>query len=246
MDEYQVVEIEDDAQVKVDLRDLFRCILRNLVPIIIVAVIFGALGLAAAQLRRSTLYTAEMTMIVNSPNGIDQPGTPAKTQASSVQAVLNNEKIMTPVYNNSTRKDRKHLIDDATVTADDEDTSGGYTHVFTLSLTGTNRKSAKQGARELTRGAEKVLTENLNTVASVKISSAKISKTITPSRKKYGVAAAAAGFVLALLYVLFKFLNDSTYRSETLLEEDTKWPVLGTIPAAASAEKLSPKGGRHA
>lgn len=245
MEEYQVVELESDSQVKVDVRDLFRCILRNLIPIIVITIIFGIIGVGLAQYKRTTSYTAKMTMIVNSPNGIDQPGTPAKTQAQSVQAVLNNPKIMLPVYHNMPLKTKKRLIKKAKVKEDPDDTSGSYTHILKLSIRGNSERQVKRDIRRVAAGAEKVLTQNLNTVSSVEVGDMKVSSKTSPSRKKYGGGAAAVGLVLSLLYVIFKFLNDNTYRSETLLEEDTKWPVLGTIPAADAAEKLSPKGGKN-
>ncbi|WP_329887121.1 YveK family protein [Pseudoramibacter sp. HA2172] len=238
MEDYNLVQ--DEGSVSIDVRDVWAVFKHNIPAIVLITLVCALLGFGGARLMRTTSYEAKTTMIVNSPNGIDQPGTLAAVQAQSIKAVLQNKSMMQPAYSGLTKSAQKSALS-VKIKADEEDTTSAYTHVLKLTLSGDNRASIKKGAQALSQTAKKVLPENLNTVESVKITKADIAEKHSPSTKKMMVLAAGLGFVLSVFYVLFRILRDTTYHSKRLLEEDTELPVLGTIPSLDSARRFDIK-----
>lgn len=238
MEDYNLVQ--DEGSVSIDIRDVWAAFKHNIPAIILITLVCALLGFGGARLMRTTSYEAKTTMIVNSPNGIDQPGTLAAVQAQSIKAVLQNKSMMQPAYSGLTKSAQKSALS-VKIKADEEDTTSAYTHVLKLTLSGDNRASIKKGTQALSQTAKKVLPENLSTVESVKITKADIAEKHSPSTKKMMVLAAGLGFVLSVFYVLFRILRDTTYHSKGLLEEDTGLPVLGTIPSLDSARRFDIK-----
>lgn len=238
MEDYNLVQ--DEGSVSIDIRDVWAAFKHNIPAIILITFVCVLLGFGGARLMQTPSYSAKMTMIVNSPNGIDQPGTMAAVQAQSIKAVLQNKSMMQPAYSGLTKSAQKSALS-VKIKADDEDTTAAYTHVLKLTLSGSDRASVKMGGQTLSQTAKKILPENLNTVESVKMTKADIAERHSPSTKKMMVLAGGLGFVLSVFYVLFRILRDTTYRSKGLLEEDTELPVLGTIPSMDSARRFDIK-----
>lgn len=222
----------------IDIRQLGYAVIRNIIPILIISFIFGCLGFGYSRYKRTTTYTAKAKIIVNSPNGIDQPGVPAKAQAQAVEAVLTNRNLMKPALANVNKKDQNKLLDIIKVKDDKDDQSGGYTHVLSVTVTSNDRKMVKTAANELFDQTNQILSKNLNTVESVECSPFKISENTSPSGKKYGVAFAALGFLLSILYIVVRELLNTSYYSKNVLEYETGIPVLGVIPSVQLAEKV--------
>lgn len=223
---------------RLDIRNLGIVIFCNIIPILIISFIFGCIGFGYSRLKRTTRYTAKAKLIVNSPNGIDQPGVPAKVQAQAVEAVLTNKNLMKSALRNIEKKDRAKLLDSIKVKDDKEDQSGGYTHVLSVTLTSDNRSIIKTGTNKLFNQTNLILSKNLNTVDSIEYSPFKISKSTSPSGKKYSVVFAILGLILSILYIIIRELLDTSYYSEHVLSYETKVPVLGVIPDARFAEKI--------
>jgi capsular polysaccharide biosynthesis protein len=238
MEDYNLVQ--DEGSVSIDIRDVWAAFKRNMPAIILITLVCAALGFLGARLMRTTSYEAKTTMIVNSPNGIDQPGTLAAVQAQSIEAVLQNKSVMRSAYRDLSPSAQKSALS-VKIKADDEDTTSAYTHVLKMTLSGASRESVKAGIQTLSRAAAKRLSENLNTVESVEIAKANIRENHAPSTKKWMVLAAGLGFVLSVFYVLLRILRDTTYHSKGLLEEDTELPVLGIIPSVDSARRFESK-----
>lgn len=238
MEDYDLVQ--DEGSVSIDIRDVWAIFRRNIPAIILITLVCALLGFGGARLMRSTAYEAKTTMIVNSPNGVDQPGTLAAVQAQSIEAVLQNKGLMQSAYRELSPSARKSALS-VKIKADDEDTASAYTHVLKMTLSGDDRAAVKRGMQRLSETAPKILPPNLNTVESVKIAKASMTENHEPSTKKMMVLAAGLGFVLSVFYVLFRILRDTTYHSKGLLEEDTELPVLGIIPSVESAGRFESK-----
>jgi capsular polysaccharide biosynthesis protein len=222
----------------IDIRQLGYAVIRNIIPILIISFIFGCLGFGYSRYKRTTTYTAKAKIIVNSPNGIDQPGVSAKAQAQAVEAVLTNRNLMKSALTNIKKKDQNKLLDSIKVKDDKDDQSGGYTHVLSITLTSDDHKIIKTATNKLFNQTNRILSDNLNTVDSVEYSPFKISENTSPSGKKYGVAFAAFGFLLSVLYIIVRELLNTSYYSKDVLEYETGVPVVGTIPSVQLSDKV--------
>lgn len=221
-----------------DIRSLGLLIFRNIIPILIISFIFGCIGFGYSRLKRETHYTAKAKLIVNSPNGIDQPGVSAKAQAQAVEAVLTNKNLMKTVLEGMSKKKQNAVLDSIEIKDDKDDQSGGYTHVLSVSLSSDNQSLVKKTSRILLQNTDQILSDNLNTVDSVEFSPFKISENTSPSGKKYSAAFAALGFLLSILYIVISELLDTSYYSEQVLSYEINLPVLGVIPNVRLAEKV--------
>lgn len=219
-----------------DIRIFRTLLICNLIPILVVTAIFGCLGFGISRLKRTTTYTARASIIVNSPDGVDQPGVSAPSQADAVEAVLTNGKIMNPTL--SGLKNKSALLQSLKVSASKKDGSSGYTHVLNLSIQSNDQKTAKKALSKIEKSAVQVLPENLNSVSAVQISPVKISESTTPSGVKYGAAFAIVGLLLSVLYVLIRELSNTSYHSRDVLSYETGVPVLGVIPNVRLVEKI--------
>ena len=223
---------------RLDIRNLGLVVIRNIIPILIISFIFGCIGFGYSRLKKTTHYTAKAKLIVNSPNGIDQPGVPAKAQSQAVEAVLTNKNLMKTVLRGMSKKDRNEVLDNIKVKDNKDDQSGGYTHVLSVSLSSDNQKLVKHASKILLQNTDQILSKNLNTIDSVEFSPFKISENTSPSGKKYGVAFAALGFLLSILYIVIRDLLNTSYYSAQVLSYETDLPVLGVIPNVRLAEKV--------
>lgn len=222
-----------------DIRIFRDLIKKNIIPIFVVILCFACIGYGVSYHKKTTVYTAKMKIIVNSPNGIDQPGTSAKAQADSIEAILNNIANNDNELNNLNTKEKEEVLKSLKVKEDPDDQSISYSHVLTLSFSSDNKILTKKSIKDFSSSfLNEVLTKKLNTVTSVQTSNLNISEETTPSSKKYVVAFAAFGFLLSILYIAVRELIDTSYYSEQVLAYETGLPVLGVIPSVQLAKKI--------
>jgi capsular polysaccharide biosynthesis protein len=224
-----------------DIRIFKTLLIRNLIPILIVMLVFGCIGFGISRCRRTTTYTASANIIVNSPNGIDQPGISADSQADAVEAVLANGNIMNPTLGKL--KNKRTILQNLKVKSNQDDQSSGYAHVLRLSIELDDRQTAKKALMRIEKSAVRVLPEKLNSVSSVQITPVQISKNTSSSSKKYSVAFAVFGLLLSLLYILIRELSNTSYYSDEVLSYETGVPVLGVIPNVHLAEAVEKQRG---
>ncbi len=224
-----------------DIRIFRTLLIVNLVPILLVTFIFGCIGFGMSRFKSSTTYTASASILVNAPNGVDQPGISADSQADAVEAVLSNGNIMNATLGNL--KNKKTILQNLKVKSNKDDQSSGYTHVLSLSIELDNRQTAKKALTKIEKAAVRVLPENLNSVSSAQTTPVEISKNTSTSGKKYSVAFAVLGLLLSVLYILIRELLNTTYHSGEVLSYETGVPVLGVIPNVQLAEAVERERG---
>jgi capsular polysaccharide biosynthesis protein len=222
-----------------DIRIFRDLIKKNIIPIMIVILCFACVGYGISRHKKATVYTAKMKIIVNSPNGIDQPGTSAKAQADSIEAILKNINNKDKKLINLDKAEREEVFNSLKVKEDPDDQALSYSHVLTLSFSSDNQALAQKSIKDFSSSfLNKVLTNKLNTVTSVQTSNLNISEKTTPSSKKYAVAFAALGLLLSILYIAIRELFNTSYYSEQVLSYETELPVLGVIPNVQLAKKV--------
>jgi capsular polysaccharide biosynthesis protein len=224
-----------------DIRIFKTLLFCNLIPILIVMLVFGCIGFGISRYRRTTTYTASASIIVNSPNGIDQPGISADSQADMVEAVLTNGHIMNPALGKLNNK--KEILQNLQVKGSRDDQSSGYSHVLHLSIKGDRSKITKNALLKIEKSAIHVLPANLNAVDSVQISPVRVSSTTAPSGMKYSAAFAILGLLLSILYILIREISNTTYYSDQVLSHETGIPVLGVIPNVHLVETVEKQKG---
>ena len=224
-----------------DIRIFRSLLICNLIPILLITLAFGCIGYGFSRTKRTTTYTAHAKLIVNSPNGVDQPGISADSQADAVEAVLANGNIMNPTLGKL--KNKRTILQNLKVKSNQDDQSSGYAHVLRLSIELDDRQTAKKALMRIEKSAVRVLPEKSNSVSSVQITPVQISKNTSSSSKKYSVAFAVFGLLLSLLYILIRELSNTTYYSDEVLSYETGVPVLGVIPNVHLAEAVEKQRG---
>lgn len=224
-----------------DIRIFRSLLICNLVPILLITFAFGCIGYGISCTRSTTTYTARAKLIVNSPDGVDQPGISAESQADVVEAVLSNGHIMNPTLGKL--KNKRIILQNLKVKSNQDDQSSGYSHVLRLSTELDDRQMAKKALMRIEKSAVRVLPKELNSVSFVQITPVQISENTSTSGKKYTVAFAVLGLLLSLLYILIRELSNTTYYSDEVLSYETGVPVLGVIPNVHLAEAVEKQRG---
>ncbi|MGN0194657.1 MAG: hypothetical protein ACI39G_06075 [Pseudoramibacter sp.] len=225
----------DDA-VTLEARTLWRILRYNGLVIVLMIVLFAGIGFGIGRMRTMVSYSGRMDFVVNAHYGPNQPGVDAKSQADSIEAL-----IQDPLYYRKEEVPLKGVkasqLSDFRVTAERGDDNDTYTHVLTLRYKGSNRKTVEKVMKVGEKAVLNIPIQNLNTVDSVRTQRYTVSRMVNSPAKKYAAVGALLGLVLSAGYLCVRVLGDAHYRNVRQLEEHLEIPVLGDIPTASKRRK---------
>jgi capsular polysaccharide biosynthesis protein len=216
-----------DNEVTLDLRVVWRLIIRNLLPIFIITIALGLVGFGIGKAQEHMNQVGTVTLIVNVPSDFNT-GVSADLQANSFETLLQDPKTYQAAHID--RKDvKKSQLEDIQVNADGRDKKS-YTNVLTISYSGKNKEEVKQVMALIQKAVPKIAKQNINSIESVKLQQYTINKSVESSASKYTKIGILLGLIVSIGYLLIRIFGDRHYRTVRQLEENLEIPVLGDIP----------------
>lgn len=224
-----VANVEDDEDV-IDLLEVARAILKHIKLIILLCVVFGAVGFLGTKYLIAPKYTAS-TSIYLTPQISESGALDYNSQIANSKLVTNAVNLLT--QNNIMSEVAKDVgLDSASsvqklVSVSNE----SNTEIITISATTTDPKLSKDIANGTVNTFIKTMQKNLNVRNIEIVDKAKLSYVPSgPNIKKNTLLATMVGFVLGCGYAVLKFLLDNRLRTKEEAEKYLGIPVFCEIP----------------
>ena len=226
--------IRSEDEIVIDLWQIAYILWKQLVWILLVAVICADIGFAVAAFVIHPTYSASADMIVNNKqNAATQTGdvttsdlSASSTLVSTYSVILKSHTVLGQVID---QLDLPYSYDQLAKMISVSTVNN--TQVMRITVRCGDSQTALEIVSKLVEIAPGVIVDKAE-VGSVKTvdepwTSGRI---VAPSKKKYALAGFAAGFaVMCALFILKELLNN-TYKTEADITKDLGLPVLGVIP----------------
>lgn len=231
---------------EIDLKDLFNIFWRKKTQIFLIIAIFVVIGFMYSYIFLVPEYQSTISILLAKSNTQQSgEGTITTTDltvnqklVSTYSELLKTESVLTQVINNlNINKTLDELKKRITVTAKDD------TEIIQISVIDEEAKMAQKIANEVANVfIDKIAKEYYNMDNVYVVDEAKLANVpYNINHTKDLLIFAAAGFVIACIYVLIINMLDTTVKSKEDIEKRLGLTVLSTIPLC---EFNSRKGGR--
>lgn len=228
----------ESREIEIDLVQLIRALWQKAIYIVIVAVIFGILGMVASATLITPIYEASGKMIVNtrkdeSTNISNDQLNSAKSLVETYAIVIRSRDVVNQVISELDLDiTYGQLVDCISVKAVNE------TQIMRIVVQHTDQSLALAVAEKILDIVpdiiiDKVAAGSVRQVEQVYCSAAPVS----PNNIKNAMLAAVIGFALACGVVVVLFLADNTYKSDIEIQNDLGALVLGVIPTMESCRR---------
>lgn len=232
---------------ELDLKELFNIFWNKKVHIILIVLIFIALGIIYTVGFTTPMYQSTITLILageeteeNIPNKITTTDITLNSKlVATYKTLIKNQDILQEVISNlDINISWENLKNSISVTAEEN------TGVLEVIVKTADPKNSAEVANELA----KVFIEKVSEIYGVNNIQV-LSKAVpdeTPyniNQQKDVIMFAFAGLVIAVIYVLISNMLDTTIKRAEDIEKEFKLPVLAELPL--SKELLKKKGGRR-
>lgn len=234
-------------ETEIDLRVVFDVLRKNIIPLILVTVIFGAGFFTYSKLFITKQYSASAILIVNNKNKDNTVINNAEITAAQnladvyaiiiksdavLQPVLKDEKLRNEYskHSNMTYEKLRSAISVSNVNS---------TQVISITMTDTDASYAKDVVACIVDKAPEIIKDKVEAGSVNEISEAKIDnngKPVSPNSTRNAIIGALIGFVLTLAVVFIRELTNNTFKSEEDIVNTLNIPLLGIIPAVDTKE----------
>ncbi|MDD6489435.1 MAG: Wzz/FepE/Etk N-terminal domain-containing protein [Clostridia bacterium] len=225
--------MEDKKETEIDLRVIFAAIKKNIIPIILVAVVFGVTAFLGTKFFIPKQYKASATLIVNNKANnsttINQNEITAAQNLADVYAIIIKsdtviQKVIDDLKLNMTYVQLSNAISVSAVNS---------TQVIEISMQHTDANFANKIIADIVKIAPPILADKVEAGSVKVISEAKIANNgnpVSPNTTKNALIGAVIGLVLMLAVVIIKELFNNTFKSEEDIVNTLNIPLLGVIP----------------
>lgn len=237
-----------EEQMEINLKEVFRALLKNAWIIALCAVLVGSVVLAYTVNFVTPMYQSHVTLYVN--NGSNESGT-VSSSALAVQLQLVNsyvtiiesdtvlEKVISDSGFNLTAKDIREML-----TAEPVD----ETEMFRVNITSPNAQMSADVANAIANVAPAEISKIIEGSSAKVIDYAKVATSrISPNYTVSAITGVLVGALLASTVIVLSVCLDKQVKSEEELLKICPIPVLGAIPDFTQINKEDEKrGGRRA
>ena len=232
--------MNETKEVEIDLMQLVRVLWKKIPYILIVTVIFGAIGLSISTFFMTPVYSATAKMLVNTR--IDQNQTVTNDQINSARnlvatyaIIVQSRTVLEPVIQ-QLRLDMTYAQLANSVTVE----GIGTTQVMNIVVKHPDPATAQAIAEKILQIAPQIIMDTVGAGSVKTVENAYAGNSpVSPSIGKNTVIAALLGFVLTCGFFVIVFLLDNTYKSELDIQNGLQLPVLGVIPTIESCDAVS-------
>lgn len=227
------MEERKEKETEIDLRVIFAVIKKNIIPIILVTVIFGVAAFLGSKFLIAKQYQASATLIVNNKSNntttINQTEITAAQNLADVYAIIiKSDTVLQQVIDNlKLNMTYEQLSKSISVSAVNS------TQVIEISMKNTDAEFAKKIIADIVRIAPPIIADKVEAGSVKVISEAKIANNgnpVSPNSAKNAFIGAVIGLVIVLAIIIIKELFNNTFKTEDDVTNTLNIPLLGVIP----------------
>ena len=224
---------EQKNEKEIDLRFIFEILKKNIIPLVLVTVIVGAMSFFGSMLFIPKQYEADAMLIVNNKQ-TDNQG----VGSGEIIAAQNLAEVYSIIIKSDTVL--QQVIDDLKLNMTYEQlykaisvSSVDSTQVISVKMRSTDADFAKKIIADVVKVAPPVIADKVEAGSVKVISEARISNNgnpVSPNLTKNAMFGAVIGFVITLAVVFIKAFFRNTLKTENDITNTLGIPLLGIIP----------------
>ncbi len=224
------------AEKEIDLRVLWGIIRKNLIPIILVTVLFAGAFYTYSKFFIKKQYEANAILIVNNVNTNDSKTYATTTELNAAQSLadvyavlIKSDAILGPVIENLDLNTTAESLQKSINV-----TSMNSTQVIRITMRSTNASYAKEVIAEIVKVAPPIIKDTVEAGSVKVVSDATISNNgaaVSPDSRRNGIIGALVGLVLILAFVFIREFTNNTFKTEDDVLNSLGIPLLGIIPS---------------
>ena len=224
---------EQKSEKEIDLRFLFEILKKNIIPLVLVTVIVGAMSFFGSMLFIPKQYEADAMLIVNNKQ-TDNQG----VGSGEIIAAQNLAEVYSIIIKSDTVL--QQVIDDLKLNMTYEQlykaisvSSVDSTQVISVKMRSTDADFAKKIIADVVKVAPPIIADKVEAGSVKVISEARISNNgnpVSPNLTKNAMFGALIGFVITLAVVFIKAFFRNTLKTENDITNTLGIPLLGIIP----------------
>lgn len=225
--------MEQQGEREIDLRFIFEILKKNIIPLVLVTVIVGAMSLFGSMIFIPKQYEADAMLIVNNKQSDSQV-----INSGEIVAAQNLAEVYSIIIKSDTVL--QQVIDDLKLNMTYEQlykaisvSSVDSTQVISIKMRNTDPDFAKEIIADVVKVAPDVIKDKVEAGSVKVISEARISNNgnpVSPSLTKNALFGAIIGFVITLAIVFIKAFFRNTLKTESDITNTLGIPLLGIIP----------------
>ena len=224
---------EQKSEKEIDLRFIFEILKKNIIPLVLVTVIVGAMSFFGSMLFIPKQYEADAMLIVNNKQ-TDNQG----VGSGEIIAAQNLAEVYSIIIKSDTVL--QQVIDDLKLNMTYEQlykaisvSSVDSTQVISVKMRSTDADFAKKIIADVVKVAPPVIADKVEAGSVKVISEARSSNNgnpVSPNLTKNAMFGALIGFVITLAVVFIKAFFRNTLKTENDITNTLGIPLLGIIP----------------
>lgn len=224
---------------EIDLRVIFNVLIKNIVPLIVVTVIFAAGFFVYSKFFITKKYQASATLIVNNmandkTTATSSELTAAQSLADVYAIIIKSDTVLQPVIDdlklNMTYEQLRNSITVSTVNS---------TQVISISMNHEDAEYARRIIEAVVKVAPDIIKDKVEAGSVKVISDARIAnngRPVSPNTTRNAIIGALIGFVLTLAVVIIQEFTNNTFKTEDDVARTLNIPLLGVIPEVDEKE----------
>ncbi len=225
---------EETKDIEIDLSFIFRILQKNIIPLILSAIVFGVLAYVGTTTFIPKQYKASAKLIVNNKKDASERSvnnselTAAQSLANTYSVIITSNSVLQPVIDKmQLDMTYESLSNSITVSPVNE------TQVIEVSMKSTDPSFAKKVVANVVKVAQPVIKDVVE-AGSVKVVDesrlANNGRPVGPNAKKNAALGAGAGLAFMLAIVFLKELFNKKFKTENDVTNTLGLPMLGVIP----------------
>lgn len=230
---------EQQQEKEIDLRVVFGVLRKNIIPLILVTVIFAAGFFLYSKMFITKQYQASATLIVNNlskdstvVNNTEL--TAAANLADVYTIIIKSDTVLQPVIDdlklNMSYEALSKAISVSTINS---------TQVITVSMQHEDAEYAKKIIAEVVKVAPPIIQDKVEAGSVKVISEARVSNNgnpVSPNSSRNALIGALIGLVITLAVVFIQEFTNNTFKTEEDISKSLGIPLLGIIPEVDEKE----------
>lgn len=230
---------EQQQEKEIDLRVVFGVLRKNIIPLILVTVIFAAGFFLYSKMFITKQYQASATLIVNNLSKdktvVSNTELTAAANLADVYAIIiKSDTVLQPVIDdlklNMSYEALSKAISVSTINS---------TQVITVSMQHEDAEYAKKIIAEVVKVAPPIIQDKVEAGSVKVISEARVSNNgnpVSPNSSRNALIGALIGLVITLAVVFIQEFTNNTFKTEEDISKSLGIPLLGIIPEVDEKE----------
>lgn len=220
----------------ISLPELFALLKRNLGKILLVGLLFAAIGFSVTRFLMTPVYEARAKMLVNNQQSQAETGSndllrSAENYVSTYAIIIRSRTVLQPISENLNLEYSYETLRDMVTVSPVNNTP-----VMEIAVKSTDPEQAVTILNEILGNSPDIIIDAVQAGSVKTIETAYTTgNPVSPSISRNTLIALVLGLLLAVFLVVLRYLMDNTYSTDIDLQTDLGLPVLGVIPSIESS-----------